>query len=276
MLAESSFLLLLMIKMAITAGFVVLASLITERVGPVIGALVSTLPVAAGPGYVFLALDHDAAFLAQAAVASLAVNAATGIYGMVYVLLAQRFALWIALPAGFATWLLSAVLIRAFDWTLARALAANLLVYAIAVPLAARFRHVRMPPARRRWYDVPLRAAMVATLVATLVSASDRVGPTVSGVIATFPIVLTSLMLILQPRIGGPATAAVIANGMWGLVGFGLALLALHVTVVPLGRAAALSLALAVAVAWNFATWFVGWRRVRARLRAGSPSRPSS
>lgn len=263
--------------MAITAGFVVLASVITERVGPVIGALVSTLPVAAGPGYVFLALDHSEAFLAQAAVASLAVNAATGIYGITYVLLAQRRPLWIALPAGLGTWLVLAILIRNVEWTLARALVANAVVYAIAVPLAARFRHVRMPPVTRRWYDVPLRAAMVATLVATLVSVSDRVGPTLSGVIATFPIVLTSLMLILHPRMGGPVTAAIIANTMWGLIGFGLAVLTLHVAVVPLGKAAALSLALAVAVGWNFGTWFVGWRRLRGRLRGvNSPSRPSA
>src|SRR5437764_681578 len=106
------FITLLLVKMTITAGFVVLASVITERVGPVIGALVSTLPVAAGPGYVFLALDHDPAFLAQAAIASLAVNAATGIYGMVYVLLAQRRPLRIALPAGLGTWIVCAVLIR--------------------------------------------------------------------------------------------------------------------------------------------------------------------
>jgi hypothetical protein len=45
----------------------------------------------------------------------------------------------------------------------------------------------------------------------------------VSGVIALFPAVFTSLILILTPRIGGRATAAVLANGQWGLIGFGAA-----------------------------------------------------
>jgi hypothetical protein len=85
----------------------------------------------------------------------------------------------------------------------------------------------------------------------------------VTGILAVFPIVLTSLMLILQPRIGGAATAAVIANTLWGLVGFGAALVTLHVAVVPLGAPIALTLALAVSIAWNVMIW-----RLRRSARA--------
>ena len=50
-------------KMAITALFVSVATIIAERLGAAVGALVATLPVSAGPVYVFLALDHDATFI---------------------------------------------------------------------------------------------------------------------------------------------------------------------------------------------------------------------
>ena len=274
---DLTFLALLIVKMAITAAFVVIASIVTERAGPVIGALISTLPVSAGPGYVFLSLDHDTAFIAQAATASLAINAATGLYTLVYCTVAQRAPLVVAMPAGLGLWFLLAFGLRAFDLTVLQAAIANVVVYAIAIPLVARFRHAIMPRVTRRWFDIPLRAAMVATLVATVVTISSRVGPTMSGVIATFPIVLTSLMLILHPRIGGPATAAVIANGLWGLVGFGAALLALHLAVVPLGAAAALSLGLAVSVAWNAATWVIRRRNIPPRpALAIRPSSPPS
>ena len=79
----------------------------------------------------------------------------------------------------------------------------------------------------------------------------------VTGILAVFPIVLTSLMLILHPRIGGPATAAVIANTLWGLVGFGVALMTLHAAVIPLGAPGALTLALAVSIAWNVMIWIL-------------------
>jgi len=58
------------LKMAVTALFVSVATVIAERLGPTVGALVATLPVSAGPVYVFLALDHDTAFISVSAVAS--------------------------------------------------------------------------------------------------------------------------------------------------------------------------------------------------------------
>ena len=87
---DLAFILTLALRMAVTAAFVVSTSVITERSGPVIGALVATLPISAGPSYVFLALDHDAAFIAQGALASLPINAATMFLGLTYVVLAQR------------------------------------------------------------------------------------------------------------------------------------------------------------------------------------------
>ena len=90
------------IKMVVTALFVTLATVIAERLGPTTGALVATLPVSAGPVYVFLALDHDAGFISASAVASLALNAITAIYVTIYVLLAQRRTMWVSVSLAFA------------------------------------------------------------------------------------------------------------------------------------------------------------------------------
>ena len=65
MFSDLAFILTLALRMAVTAAFVVSASVITERSGPVVGALVATLPISAGPSYVFLARDHDAGFIAE-------------------------------------------------------------------------------------------------------------------------------------------------------------------------------------------------------------------
>jgi hypothetical protein len=258
------FLLTLLIKMAISAAFVVAASVITERAGPVIGALVSTLPVSAGPAYVFLALDHDATFIAESALASLPINAATSLFTVVYVLLAQRRGLLLSLAVGIAVWVALAFAIRTVSWSLLAGVSVNLVVFAICLPVVQKYRAAKMPLVTRRWYDIPLRAAMVACLVASVVTLSSRLGPTGSGILALFPIVFTSLMLILHPRIGGPPTAAVVANGLWGLVGFGVAIVMLQVTAVPLGSAIALSLALAVAVGWNIGLWLLRQRKRHA------------
>jgi hypothetical protein len=259
---DLAFILTLALRMAVTAAFVVSASVITERAGPVIGALVATLPISAGPSYVFLALDHDSAFIAEGALASLPINAATIFLGLTYVVLAQRYNAFVSWGGGAVVWIVLAALSRTIHWSLVSGVAVNIVAFAICIPLLARYRHVRMPLITRRWYDIPLRAALVATLVATVVTLSGWVGPDISGVIAIFPVVFSSMMLILHPRIGGPATAAVVANGGWGLLGFGAGIAVLHVAVLKFGSPIGLSLALATCVSWNLVLWWIGRRRL--------------
>ena len=255
---DLAFILTLALRMAVTAAFVVSASVITERSGPVIGALVATLPISAGPSYVFLARDHDAAFIAEAALASLPINAITIFLCLTYVVLAQRRSAAVSFAGAVMVWSALAALSRTVHWSLAGGLLANAVAYAICLPLLRRFRHVKMPPITRRWYDIPLRASLVATLVATVVILSKWVGPGVSGTIALFPVVFTSMMLILHPRIGGPATAALLANSGWGLIGLGIAIAVLHLAALRFGSVVGLSLALATCVSWNLGLWWNG------------------
>jgi len=260
---ELHFLLSLALRMAVSAAFVVGASLITERAGPAIGALVATLPVSAGPAYLFLALDHDDAFIAQSALASLPMNAASVLMMAVIVLMAQRCNMPLSLGVGLAVWLFFAELVRLFDWSLPAGTALNAAALCLALWLVQPFRAVKMPLITRRWYDIPVRAALVATVVATVVTLSNILGPRVSGAIALFPVVTSSLVLILMPRIGGKATAALLANSQWGMIGFALAVMMLHAAAQPLGRAAALSLALATGLTWNIGLWLSARRRIR-------------
>jgi len=73
------------------------------------------------------------------------------------------------------------------------------------------------------------------------------------------------MMLILHPRIGGPSTAAVIANSGWGLMGFGLAIAVLHAATLHFGSVIGLSLALVTGMGWNLGLWWSGRRRVTPR-----------
>lgn len=254
---DFAFWLLLLVKMAVTAGFVVGATLAAERAGPVVGAMIATLPIAAGPAYVFIALDHDAAFVAQSALASLVVNVATTTFALVYAALAQRHGRFVSVLPALAAWLLFVVIIRVVPWTTLSATIFNAVGMAVCITVGNRFRHVRVPPPQQHWSDLLLRASMVAGLVAIIVTASETVGPTVTGILAVFPIVLLSLILILHARIGGPATAAVLANTLLGMAGFSLCCLTAHLLVERVGTAAGLLSALAVSVACNLLFWAI-------------------
>jgi hypothetical protein len=103
----------------------------------------------------------------------------------------------------------------------------------------------------RARFDLPLRALLVAAVVVATTLASRASGASLTGVLATYPVVFTSLIVILQPRGGGAFASAVLVNGLKGLLGFGTALAVLHVAALHLGSAPALVLALTVAVGWN-------------------------
>jgi hypothetical protein len=109
---------------------------------------------------------------------------------------------------------------------------------------------------RRRWTDYALRGGLVALVIGVLVTFSARIGPYLSGLLAVFPVVLTSIVLILHNRVGGRPTAAVLANAVLGLVGFAFCCLALHVAAEPLGKWAGLAIALAVSIGWSVAVLF--------------------
>ena len=261
------FWLLLGLKMAITAATVVAASKFVERAGPFLGAMVATLPVSAGPAYVFLSLEHGDAFVEKGSLASLAANAAIFLYIALYALLARKFSLAWAVGAPFAAWVMAGAAIVQIHWTLPAALALNIAAFAFAYVVTRPFRALPVPPPpRSRWWDVPFRAALVAALVGAVVGLGRAFGPQAAGVAAFAPVVMVSLGLILQPRIGGAGAAAVLSHALIGLVGFGAATLVLHLAVVPLGAATALSLALAVSMAWNLA--LVLWRRAAIRRAA--------
>lgn len=247
------FALTLIVKMAITAGFVLAATVTAERAGPLVGALVATLPLGAGPVYVFLALDHDAQFIAQSAVNSLAINTVNVIFALTYALLAQKRPLSVSLPVAMLVWAVLAWIVHEIHWTLLSAILINVAVLGVSIPLARPLRHVRMPPFRAHWTDLVMRAALVALLVGITVTFSFQLGSSGSGILAVFPVILLSIMFILHTRVGGKPTAAVLANVPIGLVGFAGACLVLHVTAEPLGSAIGLALALATSIGWSLA-----------------------
>jgi hypothetical protein len=115
-----------------------------------------------------------------------------------------------------------------------------------------------MPRAR---FDLALRAGLVACVVIATSIAGKLAGPAFTGVLATYPVVFTSLVLILQPRCGGPFTSAMLVNALKGLIGFGVALAVLHLAATRLSSAASLTIALGVAVGWNYSLYLLRMRR---------------
>ncbi len=250
----------LLLRMLATAAVVVAVSLLVERSGPLVGALVATLPISAGPAYVFLAADHPPDFVAASAAASLLSVAGTGFFMVAYALVAPRVPTAVALGAAIAAWLAGALSLSLVPWPLPAAFA---LAFGVNAAGGWLTRHRRGAASRavlrpRLWHHA-VRAAAVMGLVAAVTVVGHAVGARAAGLATLAPIVFTCLIPILQPRIGGPATASMVAFSLDGMMGYAFALTLLTLTAVPLGSAPALALALAACCGWN--ALFLAWRR---------------
>jgi hypothetical protein len=241
----------LALKMALTAIVVVVTSVAVERTGPFIGALIASLPTAAGAAYVILAVEHPPSFIAVSAVGSLATSAAVSVFSAVYIILAQRRGMMLSLGISLVIWFAVTAVFRLIDWTPLTAAVLNAVVFGVTIPLGWRYR-TSGPPKKflRTPYDLPLRAIAAAIVVAVVTTASYRIGSFASGMFAVFPIVMSSSIVILHPRIGGKATASMLAHAQIALVGLSLGFLAVHYTAVPLGSWWALAIGLSVCIAW--------------------------
>jgi len=243
-----------LVKAVTTALLVVCASALAEALGPFWGALVASLPVSAGPAYVFLAMQHDGDFIATSALSSAAANAATGVFLIVYATLARRKSLCQGLGVAVIAWLTASLAIRQVVWTPATAMLLNLGTYGIGFSLCRPVGPAAVAPAAartRRSLDLPLRATAVALFVTAVVVASSMLGPQATGIAAVFPISLISLIVILRPRIGGAASAVLAASALRAMLGFGVMLLTLHLVIPLWGTRTALVLALLVSLAWS-------------------------
>jgi uncharacterized membrane protein (GlpM family) len=248
----------LALKMALTAAVVVVVSVTVERSGPFIGALIAALPTAAGAAYVILAIEHPPAFIAAGAVGSAAATATVSIFAVTYTILAQRHGLIFSLGIAMVIWFAGAAALRLTDWTPLTALALDVVVFGITVPLSWRYRtsstaakFLRTP------FDIPLRAITAAVVVAIVTTASYSIGSFVSGVFAVFPIVMASSIVILHPRVGGKASASMMAHSQIALIGLWLGFLALHYLVAPVGVWWALAIGLLVSIGWSVMLFLV-------------------
>jgi hypothetical protein len=255
------FLLALLVKVAATMAVVVAVTIAAERGGPYWGGLLCALPLGAGPGYVLLALDHDAAFVADAALLSVAANPAVALYMVAIVWLAPRFGTVPTLVAAFAVWLAGVLAIRPIAWTAETASLATVVAIVVCSWLTRGVASdAAVPAVRRHWLDLPIRAALVGVAVVGVVTASHAIGPSLTGIALVFPIVTASFAAVIQSRMGGRAAAATLAMAIRALPGFVGALLVVHL-MASVNVWLALALGLATSMTW--AAGMMVWRALR-------------
>jgi hypothetical protein len=209
---------LLLLKLTLAPGLVAATTLAGRRWGPRAAGWLGGLPVVVAPILLAIALEHGNAFAADAAAGAL-----LGLLSLTGFVLAYGWcARWMGwLPAAAIGWAVFAAATLVLDRVeLPNGLALALVCASFAAAAALLPRAPAEPPRSVPRYDLLLRAAATAALVLLLTGLAGTLGPHLSGLLASFPVLATVLAAFTHVQ-EGPAAAAQLLRGFaTGLVAF--------------------------------------------------------
>jgi hypothetical protein len=239
---------ILALKLLLAPLLVVASSLVGRRWGPRLAGIVVVLPIVAGPILLIVYLDHGSRFAAQTARAATLGVVPLALFALVFAYLSRRRGWLLTLVGAWVTVLLADVVLARFSVPAGIALALAVLALHGA---GRRLRRFDAPAPERvpaPWWDLPARAVATGVLVVVITGLADFLGPTVTGVLAPFPIALSVVCAFVVAQQGHGAVIALLRGIVPGLDGFALFCFLVAVTIEPLGGAGAFSLATAAAL----------------------------
>ncbi|MFN8631354.1 MAG: hypothetical protein U0838_13865 [Chloroflexota bacterium] len=209
---------LLVLKLTLTPLLIGGASLAARRWGPAVAGWLVALPLTSGPVLFFVALDHGPAFAASAAVGTTLGLGAIVVYALAYTAASGRGPAASVLAATVAYIGAGLVLQAIAGWPFL--LVAALVVLAILgtiriLPASA----ARPTSAAHPSWDLPARIIVGTVLVLGLTTIAPALGPTVSGIVTTFPVYVTVLTTFAFLHDGRPAGIGVLRGALIGLPG---------------------------------------------------------
>lgn len=239
---------LFLLKLTITPVVIALATVVARRFGPAVGGWLIGLPFTAGPVALFVALEHGPAFASRVAAGMVAGVSAEAAFVFGYVAVAVRGRHWLpALAAGTVSFAAAAAALAAAAPPLAVLVASALGLLFVGMRVVPR---TAMLASRSSRFELPVRMALATGLVLAITGFASVLGPGISGMVTTFPLIST-LLAVSVHRSAGPAAAVAVYRGLlagvFALMGFATTLV-LVVSRLPVAGAFALALALTLSI----------------------------
>jgi hypothetical protein len=212
-----------------------------------------------------LTLVHGRSLGAEAAAGTLLGLGALTLFVVVYGKASERVGPVLSLLAGWAAFLLGIALLQLLDVPLGASLAFVAACFAVGLTLLpapkAAAAAVTVPP----WWDLPARALAALALVVALTAASGALGPSLSGLLAPFPIVTSVLAVFTHAHAGRSQLRVLLRSFLIGFYGFAAFCFVLATSLESLSGPAAFAAALVAALAVQTTVFALRSRRLRRR-----------
>jgi hypothetical protein len=256
----------LVLSFVITALWVTVATMVAERWGTKVGAVVTTLPSSAVVAFWFIAAEQGAEFASRAAVVIPAEMGINVVFLGLFVALSRR-GLPVALAGALGGWTVLSTLLYASDiddlllsWLLFIAMIAGVTVWLRA---SHRFsqrpgRHISYTPG-----ELAFRGVFAGLMISVSVVGAALGGPVVAGILSVFPAIFTSTMVILYLRQGREFTGAVGTIMVVSSTNVVVFTTVIHFAYPTTGVPGGTLLALAVSYAWSLGMYLAVMRWVK-------------
>lgn len=252
------------LKVVLAPAFVVAITLVARRFGSRIGGVVGGLPAIAGPILFVLALDHGRSFAADAAVGTLLGVVAVMAFVLGYVAVGGRLGWPAAVAAGWACFLVAVAVLKPVHVDAYVALAVACVATAGTVLLLPRPRASTRAEAPHPPRELAIRALCAVLPVVAVTASAHLLGPHLSGLLASFPIMTPVLAAFTQARLGAREAAHLLHGLAAGFFAYALFCFVVAVALRPWGIAASFGVGVAVAVTVQGAAVALTGRHERA------------
>lgn len=227
--------------------------------------VVAGLPAVGGPILLVVAIDDGRRFAEQAAIGTMLGVVGVALFVVVYAALG-RFGWPVALAGGWVAFGAAVPVLRLVHvsawWAFAVA-TGSCLAAAAVLPRHPPSELPHVPPR----FDLPLRAGAAVIPIIAVTAAAKTLGPHVTGVLASFPVISPVLTVFTHVQRGAQEAVRLLRGFIVGFIAYGLFSLVVASTITQTSTAVAFLVALAASLAAQAIVVVAAHRRERAIAR---------
>jgi hypothetical protein len=196
------------------------ASLAGRKWGSAVSGWLVGMPLTTGPVVFFVALSHDAAFAAKAALGVLSGGFSLVIYALAYAWIATRLPWSAAITGSLLLFSISTTLLQSASFPLLPLFFGILTVILLGLRVMPKEGQVEANEEEPGPWDLPARILLGTGVILLLTGVAPLLGPRLTGLLATFPLYI-SILSIFEQRHRGPGAAAHVLRGLlYGMFAF--------------------------------------------------------
>jgi hypothetical protein len=211
---------MLVLKLILFPLMIGSASLAGRKWGPAVSGWIVGMPLTSGPVIFFVALSHEKAFAASAALGVLSGGLSLVAYALTYSWLAVKFRWQVAITGSLLVFSLSTGLLQKFTFPLLPVFLIVCAALAIGLWLMPKDKVEKENENKPGPWDIPTRIFIGTSFILLLTGIAPYIGPRLTGLLTTIPLYIT-ILTIFSHRNQGPAAAAHVLRGLlYGMYAF--------------------------------------------------------